>query len=83
MCVCIPRWDSEKEIEDQFSNYQRLMDFMNSQPQMKINVYTVHSIISRAQLLLSATIPGTVCDPLHIFHSSPEQFVGVSSHRGG
>jgi alpha-mannosidase II len=38
VCVCIPRWDSEKEIEDQFSNYQRLMDFMNSQPQMKINV---------------------------------------------
>ena len=37
--VC--RWDGEKEIEDQFSNYQQLMDFMNSEPQMKIKVLSV------------------------------------------
>ena len=33
------RWMEEKEIEDQFTNYQRLMDFMNNKRhRMKIQV---------------------------------------------
>ena len=28
----------DKEIEDQFGNYRKLMDFMNSKPDMKIQV---------------------------------------------
>lgn len=32
------RWDNVKEINAQFTNYQQIMDYMNSQPEMKINV---------------------------------------------
>ena len=33
------RWDREKEIEDQFVNYQSLMDYMNNEEnEMKIRV---------------------------------------------
>lgn len=32
------RWDTEKEIKNQFENYFKLMDYMNSHPEMKINV---------------------------------------------
>lgn len=34
--AAVSRWDGEKEIEDQYSNYQRLMDYMNQQPTMKM-----------------------------------------------
>jgi len=32
------RWDTTKEITAQFSNYFKLMDYMNSHPEMKIEV---------------------------------------------
>lgn len=32
------RWDGEKEIESQFNNYQRLMNHINSRPDMRIQV---------------------------------------------
>lgn len=32
------RWETEKEIKNQFENYYKLMDYMNSHPDMKIKV---------------------------------------------
>lgn len=32
------RWDTEKEIRNQFENYFKLIDYMNSHPEMKIKV---------------------------------------------
>lgn len=32
------RYDTQKEINAQFDNYFKLMDYMNSHPEMKINV---------------------------------------------
>lgn len=36
------RWDTSKEINAQFTNYFKLMDYMNSHPEMKINVRELH-----------------------------------------
>ena len=32
------RWDTDKEIKNQFDNYYKLIDYMNSHPEMKIHV---------------------------------------------
>ena len=32
------RWDTMKEIRNQFENYFKLIDYMNSHPEMKIKV---------------------------------------------
>jgi hypothetical protein len=32
------RWETNKEITNQFDNYFRLIDYMNSHPEMKIHV---------------------------------------------
>jgi hypothetical protein len=32
------RWETDKEIRNQFDNYFRLIDYMNSHPEMKIHV---------------------------------------------
>lgn len=33
------RWDTQKEIDAQFSNYFKLIDYMNSHEDMKIQVF--------------------------------------------
>ena len=32
------RWDNQKEIDNQFNNYFKLMDYMNAHPEMAIHV---------------------------------------------
>ena len=32
------RWDTEKEIKNQFQNYFKLMEYMNGHPEMKMKV---------------------------------------------
>lgn len=32
------RYDTQKEVEGQYSNYEKLMQYMNSHPEMHINV---------------------------------------------
>lgn len=59
-CGFLCRWDSEKEIEDQFNNYEKLMDFMNSQPQLKIKVCTFKlSLCTRPTLTITL---GPICN---------------------
>lgn len=31
------RWETDKEINNQFDNYFKLMDYMTAHPEMKIN----------------------------------------------
>ncbi len=32
------RWDSQREIDQQFTNYFKLMDYINSHPELRANV---------------------------------------------
>ena len=35
------RWDTQKEIDAQFSNYFKLIDYMNSHEEMKMQVWLI------------------------------------------
>lgn len=37
------RWDTQKEIDGQFSNYMKLIGYMNSHDDMKIQVFMMFS----------------------------------------
>ena len=52
------RWDSGKEFEDQYSNYQLLMDHINSSPHLHAEMAwgTLRSEHHRAELSLLALI---------------------------
>ena len=39
------RWDTQKEIDDQFSNYFKLIDYINGQPALKMNVSVCERIM--------------------------------------
>lgn len=41
------RYDTKKEVDAQFSNYEKLIAYMNSHPEMNINVsgHTLHHLV--------------------------------------